>query len=137
LMRSSARNNDWTRILGWPVYRVYRSEINEEAKTSRLWVRRKSGERKLVCSRSIWRSRRHSFVPALKRRTKQALCRSQKRNSGLRTQMAIQQPKTASRLAPLALLWQDSREMLRLHQIEDSLCTGVVNALGIAAAQCA
>src|SRR5712664_1574621 len=46
----SLRNNDWTRILGWPGYRVYRSEINEEAKTLRLWVRRKSGERKLVCS---------------------------------------------------------------------------------------
>ena len=46
----SLRNNDWTRILGWPGYRVYRSEINEEVKTLRLWVRRKSGERKLVCS---------------------------------------------------------------------------------------
>jgi len=46
----SLRNNDWTRILGWPGYRVYRSEIHEEAKTLRLWVRRKSGERKLVCS---------------------------------------------------------------------------------------
>ncbi len=46
----SLRNNDWTRILGWPGYRVYRSEINEEEKTLRLWVRRKSGERKLVCS---------------------------------------------------------------------------------------
>jgi len=45
----SLRNNDWTRILGWPGYRVYRSEINEEAKALRLWVRRKSGERKLVC----------------------------------------------------------------------------------------
>jgi len=44
------RNNEWTRILGWPGYRVYRSEINEEEKTLRLWVRRKSGERKLVCS---------------------------------------------------------------------------------------
>jgi transposase len=44
------RNNDWTRILGWPGYRVYRSEINEEARTLRLRVRRKSGERKLVCS---------------------------------------------------------------------------------------
>ena len=29
---------------------MYRSEIHEEAKTLRLWVRRKSGERKLVCS---------------------------------------------------------------------------------------
>ena len=37
-------------ILGWPGYRVYRSEIHEEAKTLRLWVRRKSSERKLVCS---------------------------------------------------------------------------------------
>jgi transposase len=44
----SLRNNDWTKILGWPGYRVYRSEINEQAKTLKLWVRRKSG--KLVCS---------------------------------------------------------------------------------------
>src|SRR5216684_1635063 len=42
--------SEWTKILGWPGYRVYRSEINEEARTLRLWVRRKSGERKLVCS---------------------------------------------------------------------------------------
>src|SRR5260370_4463388 len=40
----------WTKILGWPGYRVYRSEINEEAKTLRLWVRRKRGNRKLECS---------------------------------------------------------------------------------------
>ena len=42
------RNNDWTRILGWPGFRVYRSEINEEAKTLKLWVRRKLG--KIACS---------------------------------------------------------------------------------------
>ena len=30
--------------------RVYRCEINEEAKTLRLWVRRKRGNRKLECS---------------------------------------------------------------------------------------
>ena len=49
------RNNDWTRILGWPGYRVYRSEINEQTKTLRLWVRRKSGERKLCssCGQSV------------------------------------------------------------------------------------
>ena len=29
---------------------MYRSEIDEEAKALRLWVRRKSGGRKLVCS---------------------------------------------------------------------------------------
>ena len=42
--------SEWTKILGWPGYRVYRSEINEAAKTLRLWVRRKRGHRKLECS---------------------------------------------------------------------------------------
>jgi transposase len=42
--------SEWTKILGWPGYRVYRSEINEGAKTLRLWVRRKRGNRKLECS---------------------------------------------------------------------------------------
>ena len=44
------RDTDWTKVLGWPGYRVYRHEINEEAKTLKLWVRRKRGNRKLVCS---------------------------------------------------------------------------------------
>jgi transposase len=44
------RDSDWTRILGWPGYRVYQHEINEEAKTLKLWVRRKAGNRKLVCA---------------------------------------------------------------------------------------
>lgn len=43
-------DSEWTKILGWPGYRVYRSEINEVAKTLCLWVRRKRGNRKLVCS---------------------------------------------------------------------------------------
>jgi transposase len=42
-------DNDFTRILGWPGYRVYRHEINERAKTLRLWVRRKRGNRILRC----------------------------------------------------------------------------------------
>ena len=33
----------WTKIRGWPGYRVYRSAINEEAKTLRLWVRASAG----------------------------------------------------------------------------------------------
>ena len=48
--------SEWTKILGWPGYRVYRSEINEAAKTLRLWVRRKRGNRKLEgsgCGRKI------------------------------------------------------------------------------------
>jgi len=44
------RDTDWTRILDWPGYRVYQQEVNEGAKTLRLWVRRKRGNRKLVCS---------------------------------------------------------------------------------------
>jgi transposase len=44
------RETDWTKVLGWPGYRVYRHEINETAKTLKLWVRRKRGNRKLVCS---------------------------------------------------------------------------------------
>jgi len=44
------RQNDWTRILGWPGYTVYQQEIDEKAKTLKLWVRRKRGNRRLICS---------------------------------------------------------------------------------------
>ena len=44
------RDSELTRLLGWPGYRVYQHEINEKQKTLRLWVRRKRGHRKLVCS---------------------------------------------------------------------------------------
>jgi len=44
------RENEYTKILDWPGYRVYRYEIDEIAKTLRLWVRRKRGNRKLICS---------------------------------------------------------------------------------------
>jgi transposase len=43
-------DNEFTRILDWPGYRVYRQEINEESKILKLWVRRKPGNRKLECS---------------------------------------------------------------------------------------
>lgn len=44
------RDNDWSRVLGWPGYKVYRHEIDDRAKTLKLWVRRKRGNRQLVCS---------------------------------------------------------------------------------------
>jgi transposase len=44
------RDSELTKLLGWPGYRVYRHEINEKAKTLKVWVRRKRGNRKLVCS---------------------------------------------------------------------------------------
>jgi transposase len=37
-------------VLGWPGYRVWRHEIDEKAKTLKLWVRRKRGNQKLRCS---------------------------------------------------------------------------------------
>ena len=44
------RENDWTRLLGWPGYKVYRSEIDESGKKLKLWARRKRGNKQLVCS---------------------------------------------------------------------------------------
>jgi transposase len=44
------KDSDWTRILGWPGYRVYQTEVNEKAKTLKLWVRRKAGTKKRICS---------------------------------------------------------------------------------------
>ena len=46
----SMRENDWTKVLGWPGYKVYRAEIDERAKRLKLWVRRKRGNKQLVCS---------------------------------------------------------------------------------------
>lgn len=43
-------DNEFTRILSWPGYRVYRHEIDERAKTLKLWVRRKRGNRRIECS---------------------------------------------------------------------------------------
>jgi transposase len=44
------RDSELTKLLGWPGYRVYRHEIDEKAKTLKLWIRRKRGHRKLICS---------------------------------------------------------------------------------------
>jgi len=43
-------DNELTRILQWPGYRVYRQKIDEKNKILELWVRRKRGNRKLECS---------------------------------------------------------------------------------------
>jgi len=43
-------DREFTKILDWPGYQVYRHEINEKAKTLTLWVRRKRGNRKVECS---------------------------------------------------------------------------------------
>jgi transposase len=43
-------DNEFTRILQWPGYRVYRHKIDAKSNTLELWVRRKRGNRKLECS---------------------------------------------------------------------------------------
>ena len=42
--------SEFTKILDWPGYRVYRHEIDERTRKLRLWVRRKRGNRVLICS---------------------------------------------------------------------------------------
>ena len=44
------RDNDWTRVLGWPGYKVYRHEIDEPGKRLKLRVRRRRANKLLVCS---------------------------------------------------------------------------------------
>ena len=41
---------DWTKVLGWPGYRVYDYQIDEARRHLTLRVRRKRGNRKLTCS---------------------------------------------------------------------------------------
>jgi transposase len=43
-------DNEFTKILQWPGYRVYRHEIDESSKRLKLWVRRKRGNQKIECS---------------------------------------------------------------------------------------
>ncbi len=45
-----ASDREFTRILQWPGYHVYRHEIDEKNKVLKLWVRRKRGNRRLICS---------------------------------------------------------------------------------------
>lgn len=44
------RKTDWSKILGWPGYKVYRHELDARAKRLKLWARRKRGNRQWVCS---------------------------------------------------------------------------------------
>jgi transposase len=43
-------DSEFTRILDWPGYRVYQHQIDEKAKSLKLWIRRKRGKRKIECS---------------------------------------------------------------------------------------
>jgi transposase len=44
------RYQDWTKVLGWPGYQVFQHEVDEREKRLKLWVRRKRGTKKLICS---------------------------------------------------------------------------------------
>lgn len=52
------KDSEFSRILGWPGYKVYRHEIDEEKRTLRLWVRRKRGNEVLICSNCSGRAKR-------------------------------------------------------------------------------
>lgn len=41
---------EWTTVLGWPGYRVYKKQIDERGKELKLWVRRKKAGLQLICS---------------------------------------------------------------------------------------
>jgi transposase len=43
-------DKEFTKILNWPGYRVYRHEIDERRKNLRLWVQRKRGNSRIECS---------------------------------------------------------------------------------------
>jgi transposase len=43
-------DQEFTKILDWPGYRVHRHEIDEGVRTLKLWVRRKRGNKSLACS---------------------------------------------------------------------------------------
>jgi transposase len=42
--------SDWTKVLGFPGYRVYKQDIDEEHQQLKLWIRRKRGNRSMICS---------------------------------------------------------------------------------------
>ena len=42
-------DDDWTRVLGFPGYRVYQHSIDEERKRLTLWIRRKRGNQVVTC----------------------------------------------------------------------------------------
>jgi transposase len=42
-------DNDWTKVLGFPGYRVYKHGIDEVRKHVTLWIRRKRGNQILRC----------------------------------------------------------------------------------------
>ncbi len=44
------KEQNWTKVLGWPGYKVYGLQIDELNKKLKLWVRRKKAGLKLICS---------------------------------------------------------------------------------------
>lgn len=44
------KEREFTKILDWPGYYVYRHEIDERTRRLKLWVRRKRGNKVLICS---------------------------------------------------------------------------------------
>lgn len=96
---------EFTRILGWPGYRVYRHEIDEANRTLRLWVHRRRGNKILICGNCGGRARRVDEVrereirhlPCMKYQTWLVVeyCRVNCLKCGLRTELVDQMPGKA------------------------------------------
>jgi len=63
---------DFTKVLGWPGYRVYDSHIDEARRHLTLQVRRKRGNRKLACSQC--RRRVHDIHSVYERKVRDLPC---------------------------------------------------------------
>ena len=97
--------NDWTKILGWPGYRVYQHQIDEKHKRLKLWVRRKRGNRVMVCSACGKRVREiHSVyqrevrdIPCFEYRTAVVveMCRIRCSDCGVKVERVEQLPSKA------------------------------------------
>jgi hypothetical protein len=54
---------EFSRMLGWPGYKVYRHEMDELKRTLRLWVRRKLGHKILIRGKCGGRAERVAQMP--------------------------------------------------------------------------
>jgi transposase len=127
--------SEWTKILRSPGYRVYRSEIHEESKTLRLWVRRKRGNRKLECSGS---GRRIDEIAEVYEREVRDLPRSEYRTTVMIELYRVRCPDCGIKAEKVSLLPSKAPFSKRLEEAVGQACEsasvrGVARQFGLAA----
>ena len=111
--------SEWTKILRSPGYRVYRSEIHEESKTLRLWVRRKRGNRKLECSGS---GRRIDEIAEVYEREVRDLPRSEYRTTVMIELYRVRCPDCGIKAEKVSLLPSKAPFSKRLEEAVGQAC---------------